>query len=161
MTNYDPVGLAFPFAVHAAMVEVEEETGRVKILKYLVCHDCGPLINPMIVEGEVVGGAIQGISGSLLEELPYTDDGNPLATSFLDYLVASAIDVPHVDVMHTETPSPFNKLGVKGAGEGGAIAPMATLASAVSDALDARDIASSAPIGSSLSLQNVWEKFRK
>ena len=106
-------------------------------------------------------GQYRESSGALLEELPYADDGNLLATSFLDYLIASAIDVPHVDVMHTETSSPLNKLGVKGAGEGGSIAPMATLASAVSDALDARDIASSAPIGSLLSLQNVWEKFRK
>ena len=155
-TRYDPKGMAFPYAAHAALVEIDEETGKVKVLKYAVCHDCGPLINPMIVEGEVVGGTVQGISGALLEEIPYSAEGEPLASTFIDYLIATSVDAPNIQVTHLETPSPLNVLGVKGTGEGGAIAPMAVIASAVEDALSGE----SGALCSSFSMERTWNTIK-
>jgi carbon-monoxide dehydrogenase large subunit len=132
---YEPPTVTWAYAVHAAIVDVDIETGRVKIESYAVAHDCGVTVNPMLVEGQVVGGTVQGIGGALLEELPYNADGQPLAVSFMDYLVPTASDVPEIQLVHQETPSPLNPLGVKGLGEGGAIAPPVTIANAVADAL--------------------------
>jgi aerobic carbon-monoxide dehydrogenase large subunit len=120
---------------HGAVVEVDPETGGVEILRYVVVHDCGTLLNPMIVAGQIHGGVAAGIGGTLLEELVYDDDAQLITTSFMDYLLPTLSDVPHVEVIHTETPSPLNPLGVKGAGEGGTVAPPAALAAAVEDAL--------------------------
>ncbi|MBV8538061.1 MAG: xanthine dehydrogenase family protein, partial [Alphaproteobacteria bacterium] len=125
---YEPPTVTWAYAVHAAIVDVDIETGRVKIEDYAVAHDCGVTVNPMLVEGQVVGGTVQGIGGALLEELPYNADGQPLAVSFMDYLVPTASDVPEIRLVHQETPSPLNPLGVKGLGEGGAIAPPVTIA---------------------------------
>jgi carbon-monoxide dehydrogenase large subunit len=133
--EHEPDGLTFSNACHAAMVEVDIETGKVRPLKYVIVHDCGVEINPMIVEGQAHGGAVQGISGALLEGIPYTNEGEPLASSFLDYLIATSLDVPDITVLRFETPSLVNPLGVKGVGEGGVIAPAATIASAIEDAL--------------------------
>ncbi|MBV8535730.1 MAG: xanthine dehydrogenase family protein molybdopterin-binding subunit, partial [Alphaproteobacteria bacterium] len=127
--------VTWAYAVHAAIVDVDIETGRVKIEDYAVAHDRGVTVNPMLVEGQVVGGTVQGIGGALLEELPYNADGQPLAVSLMDYLVPTASDVPEIRLVHQETPSPLNPLGVKGLGEGGAIAPPVTIANAVADAL--------------------------
>jgi aerobic carbon-monoxide dehydrogenase large subunit len=127
----------FPYGVHVAVVEVDKETGILKILDYLVTEDVGRKINPMIIEGQMAGGLAQGIGGALLEEFVYNTDGQPLATSFMDYLIPTAKDLPKAQFISTEDfPTPLNPLGVKGAGEGGITAAGAALANAVSNALD-------------------------
>ncbi len=126
----------FPYGVHVAVVEVDRETGMIEILDYLVMEDVGRKINPMIVEGQMAGGLAQGIGGALLEEFAFDENGQPQATSFMDYLMPTAMDVPRSELISTEDfPSPHNPLGVKGAGEGGITAAGAALANAVSDAL--------------------------
>ena len=126
----------FPYGVHIAVVEVDRETGLVKILDYLVTEDVGRKINPMIIEGQMAGGLAQGIGGALLEEFVYNEDGQPLATSFMDYLMPTAMEMPKAQFISTEDfPTPHNPLGVKGAGEGGITAAGAALANAVSNAL--------------------------
>ncbi|MEE9124027.1 MAG: xanthine dehydrogenase family protein molybdopterin-binding subunit [candidate division NC10 bacterium] len=130
--------MPYPYGVHIALVEVDRQTGVVDLQKYMVAYDVGRAINPMLVEGQIVGGLAQGIGGAFLEEFAYDDDGQPLSTSFMDYLIPTAMEVPHVDILLTEdAPSPLNPLGVKGAGEGGVIAAGGALANAVSDALGA------------------------
>jgi carbon-monoxide dehydrogenase large subunit len=126
---------AFSNAAHVAVVEVEPANGRVKLLRYVVAEDCGTVVNPTIVEGQVAGGVVQGIGGALLEEIVYDDQAQPLTTSFMDYLLPTASDVPPVEVVHLETPSPITVGGIKGMGEGGAIAPGPAVAGAVEDAL--------------------------
>ena len=116
---------------------MDKETGILKILDYLVTEDVGRKINPMIIEGQMAGGLAQGIGGALLEEFVYDADGQPLATSFMDYLIPTAKEVPKAQFISTEDfPTPLNPLGVKGAGEGGITAAGAALANAVSNALD-------------------------
>ena len=128
--------MTFPYGVHYAAVEIDIETGRVDIHRYCVAYDVGRAINPVLVEGQIVGGVAQGIGGTLLEELSYNDDGQLVSASFMDYLLPTAAEVPHVDVLVTEdAPTSRNPLGAKGAGEGGAAAVGAALANAVSDAL--------------------------
>jgi carbon-monoxide dehydrogenase large subunit len=122
-------------AVHAAVVEVDVETGAVKILRYVVLHDCGRMLNPMIVRGQIIGALVQGIGGSLLEDILYDADGNPQVTTMQDYILPRMHDVPPIEILHMETPSPLNPLGVKGAGEAGTLGPPAALAAAVEDAL--------------------------
>jgi carbon-monoxide dehydrogenase large subunit len=126
----------FPYGVHVAAVEVDKETGKIDILDYLVTEDVGRKINPMIIEGQMAGGLAQGIGGALLEEFVYDEEGQPLATSFMDYLLPTAMEMPKAQLISTEDfPSPHNPLGVKGAGEGGITAAGAALANAVSNAL--------------------------
>ena len=122
-------------AVHVARVEIDRGTGAVRLLDYVVAHDCGRMINPAIVEGQIHGGVAQGIGGALYEELVFDEQGQLLTGSFLDYLVPTSVEVPHIRTVHLETPSPRNPLGVKGAGEGGAISPPAAIANAIEDAL--------------------------
>jgi carbon-monoxide dehydrogenase large subunit len=107
----------------------------VKIQKYVCIHDCGNMINPMIVEGQVCGGIAQGIGGALYEKLEYQPDGNLANASLMDFLVPYATEIPPVSILHLETPSPLNPLGVKGVGEAGCIAVGAVVASGVEDAL--------------------------
>jgi aerobic carbon-monoxide dehydrogenase large subunit len=133
---YSPASGVFAFGVHAAIVEVDPETCDIKIHRYVVMHDCGPLINPMIVEGQIYGGVAQGIGGAFYERLAYDDDGQLINASFMDFLIPYATEVPRVDVFHTETPSPNNPLGIKGLGEAGVIPVNAVIANALSDALD-------------------------
>ena len=141
--SYDaPPGYgAFTNSVHAAVVEVDVPTGHVKILRYAVVEDCGVMINPMIVDGQVHGGALQGIGGAMLEHLVYDDTGQLLSTTLMEYLLPSAEDSPHIEVYHLQTPSPFTVGGFKGMGEGGAIAPLPALANAVTDALASLGVA--------------------
>jgi aerobic carbon-monoxide dehydrogenase large subunit len=126
---------AFSYATHACTVAVDPGTGMVELLDYVVCHDCGTMVNPMIVEAQVVGGVVQGLGTALYEEIPYDENGQPLASTFLDYLIPGAPEAPDVRVLHMETPSPHTRFGIKGMGEGGAIAPPAAVANAVNDAL--------------------------
>lgn len=126
---------AFSSSTHAAVVEVDTETGEVRLLDYVVVEDCGRVVNPMVVEGQVHGGVAQGIGTALYEELPFDEAGQPKATTFMDYLLPGATEVPAIRVEHQETLSPHTILGIKGMGEGGAIAPPAAIANAVTDAL--------------------------
>jgi carbon-monoxide dehydrogenase large subunit/6-hydroxypseudooxynicotine dehydrogenase subunit gamma len=115
---------------------VDTDTGGVRIDRYAVAYDIGRCINPMLVRGQISGGAAQGVGGALLEEFAYDAEGQPLAASFMDYLMPTAAEMPDVEIFVTEdAASPLNPLGVKGAGEGGTAAVGATLANAVSDAL--------------------------
>jgi aerobic carbon-monoxide dehydrogenase large subunit len=128
--------MVYPYGVHLAVVEVDCETGFLVIHKYLVAYDVGRAINPMLVEGQIVGGVAQGLGGALLEEFAYDDEGQLLTGSFMDYLVPTSAEMPGVEVLLTEdAPSPRNPLGVKGAGEGGTVGVGAALANAVCDAL--------------------------
>jgi carbon-monoxide dehydrogenase large subunit len=127
--------VTYASAVHVAYVEVDVGTGVVRLLRYLVAHDCGKVINPVIVEGQVHGGVAQGIGGALLEEMVYDEQAQLLTGTFMDYLVPTAMEVPAIETVHLEYPSPRNTLGMKGVGEGGAISPPAAIANAVEDAL--------------------------
>lgn len=127
--------MTYASAVHVALVEVDVETGVVRLLRSVVSHDCGHIINPMIVDGQIRGGVAQGIGGGLYEEFVYSEDGQLLSGSFLDSLVPTAAEVPPIELIHLEHPSSRNPLGIKGVGEGGAISPPAAIANAVEDAL--------------------------
>ena len=141
--TYEPTetGGVFAYGTHAVLVAVEPDTGVVEILDYVVSEDCGTMINPMIVDGQVQGGIAQGIGTALYEEIPYDEIGQPLATTFGDYMVPCAPEIPVVRVAHTITPAKATEFGVKGLGEGGAIAPPAVIANAVADAF--RDLRAS------------------
>jgi carbon-monoxide dehydrogenase large subunit len=134
--TYEPTetGGVFAYGAHAVMVAVEPDTGVVEILDYVVSEDCGTMINPMIVDGQVQGGIAQGIGTALYEEIPYDEIGQPLATTFGDYMVPCAPEIPTVRIAHMVTPAKATEYGVKGLGEGGAIAPPAVIANAVADA---------------------------
>jgi aerobic carbon-monoxide dehydrogenase large subunit len=121
-------------ATHVCTCEVDVVTGAVRLLRYVVSEDCGPMINPAVVEGQIDGGTVQGIGGALFEHLVYDADGNPLTTTFLDYLLPTATDVPAIEHVHLETPSP-GPGGYKGVGEGGAIGAPPAVMNAVADAL--------------------------
>lgn len=130
--------MSFPYGVHCVAVEVDPETGGVEIVRYAVAYDVGRAINPMLIEGQIVGGAAQGIGGALLEEFSYAPDGQLVAGSFMDYLLPTAREAAPIRVLVTEdAPSPLSPIGVKGAGEGGTAAAGAVIANAVSDALGA------------------------
>lgn len=132
---YSPAASTWAYGVHAAIVEVDPGVCSVKIKKYVCIHDCGNMINPTIVEGQVLGGIAQGIGGALYERLEYQPDGNLANASLMDFLVPYATEIPNISILHLETPSPLNPLGVKGVGEAGCIAVGAVIASAVEDAL--------------------------
>jgi carbon-monoxide dehydrogenase large subunit len=125
----------FSYASHAALVAVDPQLGSVEILDYVVCEDCGTMVNPMVVEGQTLGGLVQGIGTALYEETPYDENGQPLASTMMDYLMPAATEVPPIRIHHFETASPYTKFGIKGMGEGGAIAPPAAIFNAVNDAL--------------------------
>src|SRR2546426_4422707 len=127
--------VTYASAVHVAQVEVDVETGCVRLLRYVVAHDCGRVINPTIVEGQVHGGVAQGVGGALFEEMVYDETGQLLTGSLMDYAVPKADDLPSIETVHLEFPSPRNPLGAKGLGEGGAISPPAAIANAIEDAL--------------------------
>lgn len=137
---FKPEQSTYANSCHVAEVEVDIETGHVQVTRVLVNHDCGRVINPMIVEGQIVGGVAHGIGNALFEHLRFDENCQPLTTNFGDYLLPMATDVPRVDVIHTETPSPLNPIGVKGAGEGGTIAVIAAIISAIEHALTPFDV---------------------
>jgi carbon-monoxide dehydrogenase large subunit len=128
----------FSYSTHAAVVAVDLDTGMVEVRDYAVAEDCGTIVNPLIVDGQIHGGVAQGLGTALLEQVVFDEHGQPQATTFLDYLLPGAGEVPFLRIKHLETPSPFTVLGMKGMGEGSAIAPPAAVANAVTDAL--RDI---------------------
>jgi carbon-monoxide dehydrogenase large subunit len=130
-----PPTVTWANAAHVAVVEVDVHTGGIKLLDYIVAHDAGKLINPLLVEGQIHGGVAQGIGAALYEEIAYDAKGQLLSGSFLNYLLPGSLEVPPIKAVHLESPSPLNPLGVKGLGEGGAIAPPAAIANALADAL--------------------------
>lgn len=130
-------GLTFAYGSNACEVEVDPETGDARVTRYVVAHDCGKLINPLIVDGQIRGGVIHGIGNALYERMIYDEDGQPLTASYADYLLPIATEMPNVEIHHIETPSPRNPIGVKGAGEGGTIPAAACVISAIEDALGA------------------------
>jgi carbon-monoxide dehydrogenase large subunit len=132
---FGPARGATAFGVHAMIVEVDPETFQLDIQKYVVVHDCGPVINPLILDGQVHGGVAQGIGNAFYESLVYDENGQLLNGTFMDYLLPTAMEVPRIQTGHTETPSPLNPLGVKGAGEAGAIPVGPLFAQALEDAL--------------------------
>jgi aerobic carbon-monoxide dehydrogenase large subunit len=133
--TYDPPNFSWPFGTHICTVEVDTETGETKVLSYVAVDDCGNQVNPMIVDGQVHGGVIQGLAQALFEEAVYDSDGNLRTTSLAEYLVPAASDVPSITLGHTITPSPTNPLGVKGIGEAGTIGAAPCVINAIVDAL--------------------------
>jgi len=132
---YSPPGSAWASGCHAAYVRVDPKTFRLEILKYVVVHDCGRVINPLVVEGQIEGGVAQGIGGAFYERLAYDDEGQLRNASFMEFLMPYATEIPPIEIDHIETPSPLNPLGIKGAGEAGVIPVGAVLASAIEEAL--------------------------
>ena len=126
---------AFSYASHAVVVAVDTELGDVEILDYVIVEDCGTIVNPMVVDGQTHGGIAQGIGTAIYEESPYDANGQPLASTLADYLVPGAPEIPTMRIFHMHTPSPYTEFGIKGMGEGGAIAPPAVIFNAVNDAL--------------------------
>lgn len=135
IARYEPPPLTHSNACHAAEVEIDIETGKVEVLRYVVVEDCGTILNPTVVDGQIQGGVAQGIGAALYEEVVYDENGQILTGTLMDYMPPTAPDVPRVEIAHIETPSPFTIRGIKGMGEGGAIAPPAAIANAVADAL--------------------------
>src|SRR5438094_457619 len=132
---YAPPHSTFASGCHAAIVEVDLETGNLAFLRYVVHHDCGTLVNPMIVEGQIRGGVAQGIGRTFYARIFYDESRRPLTTTFMDFLIPTAVEIPDITIGHTETPSPLNALGIKGVGEAGAIPVPALVAEAIDDAL--------------------------
>jgi carbon-monoxide dehydrogenase large subunit len=133
--HFDPPGPTFSGAVHVAMVEVDRDTGRVRVVRYALVEDCGPIINPVIVEGQIHGAVVQGLGEALLEQVVYDGDGQLLTGTLMDYALPKAGDVPPLEISHLETPSPLMPGGIKGMGEGGTIGAPAAIANAVADAV--------------------------
>jgi 2-furoyl-CoA dehydrogenase large subunit len=125
----------YGFIAEVMVVEVDPQTASIKILKYVTVHDAGTIINPMIAEGQIYGGALHGLGGALYEELAYDDDGQCLTASFMDYLVPTAGEAPTIEIGHVVSPSPLTPLGSKGLGESSSMTVPAVIANAVSDAL--------------------------
>ena len=123
-----------------AEVEVDIETGGVKLLNYVISHDCGTMINPMLVDGQIIGGVVHGISNAMFERMVYDDNAQPLSTNYGEFLLPIATEMPPIHVMHQETPSPHNELGVKGAGEGGTIPAANAIIAAIENALSPFEI---------------------
>ena len=138
--HYEPPPSTHANSTHLAVVEVDVETGHVSLVRYVVVEDCGTIINPLVVDGQIQGGVAQGIGMALYEQAVYDDTGQLLTGTLMDYLVPTAADVPAVKIGHIESPSPHTPHGIKGMGEGGAIAPPAAIANAVADALAPFDV---------------------
>ncbi|HTO96145.1 MAG TPA: molybdopterin cofactor-binding domain-containing protein [Myxococcales bacterium] len=154
---FDPGNFVFPFGTHICVVEVMRDTGQVKVVRYLAVDDLGKVINPMIVDGMVHGGVAQGVSQALWEHAEYDENGQLITGSFMNYAMPHADDLPRVEVDRTETPSPVNPLGIKGAGETGTIASTAAVANAVMDALSPLGIKH---IDMPLTPGRIWEALR-
>jgi carbon-monoxide dehydrogenase large subunit len=137
--GFDPPG-TFSNATHGVVVEIDPETGDVRIERYVVAEDCGVMINPMIVEGQVRGGVAQGIAAALYERFVYDEEGQPVTSTLMDYLVPTATEIPPIEIIHLETPCEFTETGAKGVGEGGTMGAPAAVACAVADALAHLDV---------------------
>jgi carbon-monoxide dehydrogenase large subunit len=132
---YDPENFVFPFGAHACVVDVDVETGKVKVVRYVAVDDCGPAINPLLIDGQVHGGVVHAIGQALYEQVHYDEDGQLVTGTFVDYALPTAAELPSFETDRTETPSPVNSLGVKGIGEAGTIGATPAVVAAVLDAL--------------------------
>jgi carbon-monoxide dehydrogenase large subunit len=139
-TDFQPPALTYSNGTHVVEAEVDPETGSVRLTRYVVVHDCGRMINPMMVEGQVHGAVVHGIGSTLLEWMRYDETGQPLTVSFADYLLPTVDVVPPIEIHHMESPSPLNPLGIKGAAESGTIGAPAAIVSAIEDALRPLDV---------------------
>jgi aerobic carbon-monoxide dehydrogenase large subunit len=157
-TFYDPENFVYPFGAHACVVDVDAETGQVDIARYVAVDDCGPAINPMLIEGQIHGGVVHGIGQALYERIHYDENGQLVTGTFVDYCLPSAADVPNIETDRTETPSPTNSLGVKGVGEAGTIACTPAVVNAVVDALRPLGVTF---INMPLSSMRVWETIQE
>jgi carbon-monoxide dehydrogenase large subunit len=155
---YDPANFVFPFGAHACVVDVDAATGNVEVVRYVAVDDCGPAINPNLIEGQVHGGVVHGIGQALFERVHYDEEGQLITGSFVDYALPSAADVPSFETDRTETRSPVNSLGVKGVGEAGTIAASATVTNAVIDALRPLGVNY---INMPLSPMRIWEAIQE
>jgi aerobic carbon-monoxide dehydrogenase large subunit len=158
LSFYDPENFVFPFGAHCAVVDVDAETGNVDVVRYVAVDDCGPAINPKLIDGQVHGGIVHAIGQALFERIHYDENGQLVTSTFADYALPSAADVPSFELDRTETPSPVNSLGVKGIGEAGTIAASAAVTNAVIDALR--------PLGVNymnmpLSPMRIWETIQE
>lgn len=133
--HFDPPSATFSNSTHAVILEVVPATGQIKFLRYVVAHDCGTIINPMIVDGQLYGALAQGIGGTIFEQLVFDENGQPLSTTFMDYLIPTSHDIPKLELFHQETGSPYTALGIKGVGESGTVFAPAAIATGVGDAL--------------------------
>jgi carbon-monoxide dehydrogenase large subunit len=133
--DFEPPALTYTNGSHVVEAEVDPETGQVALLRYVVVHDCGRVINPMMLDGQVQGGVANGIGATLYEWMRYAEDGQPLTVNYADYLLPSVDTVPPIEIHHMESPTPLNPLGVKGAAESGTIGAPAAIVSAIEDAL--------------------------
>jgi carbon-monoxide dehydrogenase large subunit len=156
-TFYDPANFVYPFGAHACIVDVDSETGKVDVVRYVAVDDCGPAINPLLIEGQVHGGITHGIGQALYERIHYDQDGQLVTGTFVDYALPSAADVPSYETDRTETPSPVNSLGVKGVGEAGTIASSPAVLNAVIDALRPLGVGF---MNMPLSPMRVWEAIQ-
>jgi carbon-monoxide dehydrogenase large subunit len=132
---FDPPNLTFSYASHACRVAVDRRTGMVEVERFVVVHDCGTVVNPTIVEGQIHGGVAQGIGQALLEEAVFSEDGQPLSTSFMDYLIPTSSAMPDLEIEHLVHPAPHIPGGMKGMGEGGTIGAPAAVVNAIAAAL--------------------------
>ncbi len=155
---YDPPNFVYPFGAHVAVVEVDRETGKVDVKRYVAVDDCGPQINPVIVEGQVQGGVVQGIGQALWEGAVYDDGGQLVTGSLLDYAIPRADVLPDIEVLSTVTRSPHHPLGVKGIGEAGTIASTAAVYNAVIDALEPFGVDN---LTMPLTPERVWRAMNK
>jgi aerobic carbon-monoxide dehydrogenase large subunit len=155
---YDPENFVFPFGAHACVVDVDPETGKVKVVRWVAVDDCGPAINPMLIDGQVHGGIVHGIGQALYERIHYDESGQLVTGTFVDYALATAAELPSFETDRTETPSPTNTLGVKGVGEAGTLCAIPAVMNAVNDAL-ARIGAPS--VEAPATSEKVWGALRK
>ena len=153
-TFYDPENFVFPFGAHACIVDVDADTGKVTVVRYVAVDDCGRAINPMLIDGQIHGGVAYGIGQALYERIHYDDEGQLVTGTFVDYALPTAAELPSFELDRTETPSPVNSLGVKGVGEAGTIAASAAVTNAVLDALRPLGVES---INMPLSPMRVWQ----
>ena len=156
-TFYDPPNFVFPFGTHVCVVDIDKATGQVAIRRYVAVDDCGRQINPMIIEGQVHGGVLQGLAQAMLERAVYDESGNLLSANFLEYLVPSALEAPTVETASTVTPSPHNPIGAKGVGETGTIASSEAFMNAVLDALAPYGVAD---LDMPASPEKLWRVFQ-
>jgi carbon-monoxide dehydrogenase large subunit len=135
VSYYDPPNLTFPFGAYVCVVDIDRGTGQVKVRDFLALDDCGTIINPMIVEGQIHGGLTMGLAPALYEEIVYDEDGNNLTGTFMDYLVPTSMETPHWKTANTVTPSPHHPIGAKGVGESPTVGAPPAIVNAVVDAL--------------------------
>lgn len=153
-----PPTVTFAYGAHAVVIEVDPELGSIELKKYAVVHDSGRIINPTVVEGQIQGGVAQGIGTAVYEEMVYDEEGQPLTSTFMDYLLPTAMEIPNIDQDHEEWPTDRNPLGIKGVGEGGTISPPAAIANALADAYRSENIGH---VEIPLTPERVWAAIRE